>query len=74
MGEAYLEYAPKLVGLSLVRLSSNRPLANVPFQLGLHILHLQPGLRNQRRVSENLGWTWLQTNWQGQGRRASPLT
>lgn len=56
MGETYLNWAPKLVGLLT---ASN---ANALTVLGLLILCLQPRLRDERSLLPNLGCARVQTN------------
>lgn len=65
MGEAYLDYAPKLVRGSSVR---NGQLTD---EIGLQILRIQPGLREQRRLCQDLGKTRLPGDRPG-ARRRSP--
>lgn len=64
MGEAYLEYAPKLVCLPL----ASAGMAGLTF-VGLQILRVQPRLRQQHPVHQDLGEARLQRPWPYSWRR-----
>lgn len=70
MGESYLEWAPKLV-LSMDGFSRMHDTDDIA---GLHILRLQPCLRDQYRFATYLGHARLQAYWPGEGCRSPQIT
>lgn len=64
MGEAYLEFAPKLVRPTELRALCTYSKYRVNHQLaGIHILRLQFGIRQQPSLHPHLGEARLQRYW-----------